>query len=81
MLEGFNKYSMRDQNEFSTFLKRVEAQGLEHVDDPDRVITSLKDISTNNYYRISASHLTYIRKEITWSQIEDQAMEKETLLV
>ncbi|CAG8506611.1 hypothetical protein RIR_jg38646.t1 [Rhizophagus irregularis DAOM 181602=DAOM 197198] len=58
-------------------------QGRESIDASDKipmVITSLGDISTKNYYRINASHLTYIRKGITWSQIEDQAMEKEILL-
>ncbi|RIA88341.1 hypothetical protein C1645_826514 [Glomus cerebriforme] len=62
----------------------VEGKGLEPIDTSDqvpKVITSLKNINTKNYYRISASHLTVISKEITWSQIEGQAMEKETLQV
>ncbi|CAB4439953.1 unnamed protein product [Rhizophagus irregularis] len=83
LLDGFEEYSIRDQNEFSSFLKRVEAKGRESIDASDKipmVITSLGDISTKNYYRINASHLTYIRKGITWSQIKDRAMEKETLL-
>ncbi|EXX68160.1 hypothetical protein RirG_107550 [Rhizophagus irregularis DAOM 197198w] len=73
---------MHDQNEFSSFLKRVEAKGLVYIDASDEkpmVIMSLGDISIKNYYRIS-THLTYIRKGITWLQIEDQAMEKKTLL-
>jgi hypothetical protein len=69
--DRFEEYLMHDQNEFSSFLKRVEAKGLVSIDASDEkpmVIMSLGDISTKNYYRI------------TWSQIEDQAMEKETLL-
>ncbi|RGB24751.1 hypothetical protein C1646_676140 [Rhizophagus diaphanus] len=38
LLDGFEEYSIRDQNEFTSFLKRVEAKGLESIDASDKIL-------------------------------------------
>ncbi|KAF0561595.1 hypothetical protein F8M41_022510 [Gigaspora margarita] len=64
-------------------LKAVDGKGLESIDDNGevpKVIRSLRHIHPNQHYRIKASHLTAVKKGVTWSKVEDQAMEEETLL-
>ncbi|RGB23933.1 hypothetical protein C1646_773784 [Rhizophagus diaphanus] len=59
-----------------------EASGLECISDNDeitKVITSLEKIEPGERYQIVAS-ITTIRKDVAWSQIEDKAIEDETLL-
>ncbi|CAG8582045.1 3977_t:CDS:2, partial [Ambispora gerdemannii] len=83
LLEKFEEYTMHSENDLHTFLKRVDGKGLESIDDNNevpKVVTSLKYIRPNQYYRINASHLTAVKKQVVWSKVEDQAMEEETLL-
>jgi len=83
LLGKFEKYTMHNNNEYRLFLKSVEAKGLElisDVNDEPAVVTSLEYILPGERYKINASHLTMIRKGITWSQVEDKVMEDETLL-
>ncbi|CAG8680179.1 15588_t:CDS:2 [Gigaspora margarita] len=64
-------------------MKAVDGKGLESIDDNGevpKVIRSLRHIHPNQHYRIKASHLTAVKKGVTWSKVEDQAMEEETLL-
>ncbi|EXX61870.1 uncharacterized protein OCT59_004664 [Rhizophagus irregularis] len=59
-LDKFEQFEMRNNEDFSKLLKRVEARGLENIEDNNKVskiITSLEDIQTNKFYRISASYL------------------------
>ncbi|RIA92775.1 hypothetical protein C1645_691320 [Glomus cerebriforme] len=74
---------MYNDNDYRLFLKSFEANGLERLSDTDeitKVITSLEKIEPGERYQIVASHITAIRKNVTWSQIEDKAIEDETLL-
>jgi hypothetical protein len=74
---------MHNDNEYHHFLKSFEASGLTCISDTKKVpnvITSLEDIEPGESYQIKASYLTVIKNNITWSQVEDKAMEEETLL-
>ena len=82
-LQQFEKYTMSNDTEFNTFMKRVDGKGLQRIDDENKepdIITSLKNIRSNQYYQINASHRTAVKKGVVWSKIEDQAMEEETLM-
>ncbi|RIB16366.1 hypothetical protein C2G38_1970473 [Gigaspora rosea] len=82
-LERLEEFTMYSENNFSGFLKAVDGKGLESIDDDSetpKVINSLRHIRPNQHYRINASHLTAVKKGVTWSKVEDQAMEEETLL-
>ncbi|KAF0458566.1 hypothetical protein F8M41_000953 [Gigaspora margarita] len=79
-LERFETYTMYNEEDFCDFLKAINGTGLESINDNGEVITvirSLSQIRPNQHYRINAS---YLKKRATWSIIEDQAMEEETLL-
>ncbi|CAI2176233.1 10196_t:CDS:2 [Funneliformis geosporum] len=79
----FEKYTMHSNNEYRLFLKSVGAKGLELISDvidEPAVVTSFEYILPGERYKINASHLTVVRKGITWSQIEDKVMEDESLL-
>src|SRR3954469_23162971 len=74
---------MYNDNDYRHFLKSFEANGLERISDNNeapKVITTLENIEPGERYQIVASHITAIRKNIAWSQIEDKAMEDETFL-
>ncbi|CAI2195337.1 9751_t:CDS:2, partial [Funneliformis geosporum] len=79
----FASYTMHNDNEYRLFLKSFKANGLERISDTNEVptvITSLGDIVSGERYQIIASHLTAIKKNVVWAQVEDKAMEDETLL-
>ncbi|CAG8553502.1 4318_t:CDS:2 [Diversispora eburnea] len=83
-IQAYNneKYMMYDEDDLRNFLKAVDGKGLESIDDNNEVpnvITSLRNIHSNQYYRINASHLTAVKRGVIWSKIEDQVMEEETL--
>ncbi|CAI2174787.1 4522_t:CDS:2 [Funneliformis geosporum] len=81
-LNKFERFTMCDED-FSKFLKRVEARGLENIDDNNEepeIITSLEGIQANKYYRISASYLTAVKNGVAWTKVEDTALEDETTL-
>ncbi|CAG8840771.1 32772_t:CDS:2, partial [Gigaspora margarita] len=81
--ERFEKFTMHNEDDFRGFLKAIDGKGLESIDDNSEtpnVISSLRHIRSNQHYRINASHLTAVKKGVTWSKVEYQAMEEETLL-
>ncbi|CAG8573416.1 952_t:CDS:2 [Paraglomus brasilianum] len=83
LLGKFEKYAMLNDNEYDIFLKRVEAKGLILISDDNEiptVVTSLKHIISGETYQINAPYLTAIKKGVTWSKVEDKAIEDETLL-
>ncbi|RHZ86671.1 hypothetical protein Glove_48g67 [Diversispora epigaea] len=83
LLENFEKFTIRNNEEYKNFLKSMEAKGLECIHDTSnkrQVIISLEDIQHNEFYQINASYLTAIKKGVVWSKVEDMAMENETLL-
>ena len=55
-------------------------KGLELIDDPLTVITSLKDIIPNHRYHINAPYLLTIKKGLYSTQAEDMVIENECLL-
>ena len=72
-LEKFEKYTMHDEDDLRNFLKSVEGKGLESIEDNNEipnVITSLRDINNNQYYRINSIYLTAVRKGVIWTKIE-----------
>jgi len=71
---------MCDNEDFRQFLKRVEARGLEDIEDNDKIITSFKNIQANKFYRISASYLKAVKNGVMWTQVEDVALEDKTRL-
>lgn len=71
-LDKFEQFEMRNNEDFSKLLKRVEARGLENIEDNNKVskiITSLEDIQTNKFYRISASYLMAVKNGSMWTQV------------
>ncbi|CAG8458463.1 11162_t:CDS:2 [Paraglomus brasilianum] len=83
LLGKFEKYTMLKDNEYLIFLKRVDAKGLQLISDDNEtpmVVTSLNYIIPGETYQINAPYLTAIKKEVTWSKVEDKAIEDETLL-
>ncbi|CAG8812476.1 15100_t:CDS:2 [Gigaspora margarita] len=74
LLERFETYTMYNKDDFRDFLKAVNGKAINHNSE---VIRSLSQIRPNQHYRINDS---YLKKEATWSIIEDQTMEEETLL-
>ena len=81
LLNKFERFTMRDED-FSKFLKRVEARGLENIDDHNeipKIIMSFEGIQANKYYRLSASYLTAV-KNVVWTKVEDTALEDEKTL-
>ncbi|RIA94305.1 hypothetical protein C1645_818210 [Glomus cerebriforme] len=52
LINKFEKYSMYEENEFYSFLERVEAKGLELITestDPSFIITSLRNVIPMKY--------------------------------
>jgi hypothetical protein len=81
-LNKFERFTMCDED-FSKFLRRVEARGLENIDDDNKepeIITLLEGIQANKYYRISASFLTAVKNGVAWTKVEDTALKDETIL-
>ncbi|RIA94837.1 hypothetical protein C1645_817543 [Glomus cerebriforme] len=73
---------MSDNDEFFNFLRRADARGLVLINDPSDVpvvITSLECVIPDEYYQISALHLIAIKREVFWMNVEDKAIEDETL--
>jgi hypothetical protein len=67
LLGKFELYAMSSDNEFFSFLRRVDAKGLELINnysDEPFVITSLERVIPNEYYQICASHLIAIRTKV-----------------
>jgi hypothetical protein len=82
-LDKFDQFTMRNNEDFSKLLKRIEARGLENIKDNNevsKIITSLEDIQANEFYRINASYLMAVKNGFTWTQVEDMALEDETRL-
>ena len=74
VLGKFELYTMSNNDEFFSFLKRVEAKGLEIVDgfsNEPVVITSLECVIPNSYYQINASHLLAIKRKVFWIKVKD----------
>ncbi|CAG8717405.1 15263_t:CDS:2, partial [Funneliformis caledonium] len=81
-LDKFEEFTIRDENDFCEFLKRVDARGLKHIDDNNevpKVISTFEGIQPNQLYCISAAYLMDIKKGVTWSKVEDMVAEIETI--
>ena len=74
---------MYNNDQFEKFLRRTEANGLQLLSDNRKspaVATTLEEIIQGETYQIDAPYLTAVKKEITWSKVEDKAMEDKTTL-
>src|SRR6266536_1544254 len=72
ILEKFEEYIMADNDDFRCFLMRVDAKGLERVNDfrkKPEIITSLERVIPNEYYQLNAAHLTAIKKGVFWTNV------------
>ncbi|GBC01287.1 hypothetical protein RclHR1_04130003 [Rhizophagus clarus] len=82
ILNQYDLYNMKSENEFDKFLRRIDAKGLGFFDSVgiEHVVTSLDSIDNDMKYHINSSYLSAIKSQITWTQIEDRSIEEETSL-
>ncbi|RHZ71876.1 hypothetical protein Glove_251g23 [Diversispora epigaea] len=74
---------MHDEND-RDFLKAVDGKGLESIDDNNEVpnvITSLRHIHPNQYYRINASILQRSKKELSGQKLKIRQWRKKYYLL
>ena len=83
LLNKFKEFTMRDENDFCEFLKRVDARELKYIDDNNevpKVILTFEGIQPNQLYCISAVYFMAIKKDVTWSKVKDMVVEIEIIL-
>jgi hypothetical protein len=81
-LDTFTRMKFHGEG-FQEFLRNTGAFGLQAIGEIDECPTTLcdiRDLQPKKRYTIHAPHLKAIRDGITWSQVEDQAMEEEKIL-